>query len=258
MDRASGFGEDSKNFEDTGGLRVRIPSGSLFLMVILEIYSLLLNKYRRQLWWPVTEEGQIKPEYTGGPKNDKQRLEVAIGAVLTQNTSWKNAEKAIMNLNRKSLIDIEKIKKIGIKELDEVVRPSGFYRQKTERLKLLAEFLESRDFSSIKREELIRIKGIGPETADSILLYACGKPEFVVDAYTKRIFNRLGLINTENYEEVKRLFQRALTGNNNLIQTYQEFHALIVEHAKQHCKKEPECASCPIKKECNYYKQLKQ
>ena len=220
-------------------------------MKLIEIYNLLLKAYGQQLWWPTTKEGKIKPEYTGGPKNDKQKLEVSIGAILTQNTSWKNVEKTIVNLNKEKLIDVKKIKEIKKESLEEIIRPSGFFKQKAERLKIFSDFISNKKFSKLKRQELLSVKGIGPETADSILLYACGKPEFVVDAYTKRVFNRLGLINTEDYNKVKEFFQKNLPED---VKIYQEFHALIVEHAKKFCKKTPECMNCPLKNFCKYYK----
>ncbi len=220
-------------------------------MQLLSIFNILLKEYGFQSWWPTTPEGEIKPKYTGGPKNDKQRLEVAIGAILTQNTSWKNVEKAIVNLNRENLIDVEKLKKIKKENLEEIIRPSGFYKQKAKSLKTFVDFISGKKFSEFTREDLLKIKGIGPETADSILLYACEKSEFVVDAYTKRIFNRLGLIKTENYQEIQNFFQNNLPKD---VKLYQEFHALIVEHAKRFCKKEPECGKCPLKGHCKYYK----
>ncbi len=220
-------------------------------MKIINIYRALLEKYGSQLWWPTTREGEVNPQYTGGPKNNRQRLEIAIGAILTQNTSWKNVEKAIVNLNRENLIDLEELKQVKVERLEELIRPSGFYKQKAERLKIFVKFLSNKNFSELTREELLKVKGIGPETADSILLYACGKQEFVVDAYTKRIFSRLGLIDSENYQEVKNFFQANLPQNTKL---YQEFHALIVEHAKRFCRKEPNCRDCPLNSKCNYSK----
>ncbi len=222
-------------------------------MELINIYNALLEEYGSQLWWPTTSEGEIKPQYTGGPKSDKQRLEICIGAILTQNTSWKNVEKAIVNLNKENLIDLEKLKKIEIKKMEELIRPSGFFKQKAERLKIFAEFLSNKKFFELTREELLKVKGIGPETADSILLYACGKPEFVVDAYTKRIFGRVGSIKTEKYDEIKNFFQSNLHQDPKL---YQEFHALIVEHAKRFCKKEPECKLCPLRNQCQYFRKL--
>ena len=220
-------------------------------MNLEKIYNTLLKEYGSQQWWPVTGEREIKPRYTGGPKTEKQRLEVTIGAILTQNTSWKNVEKAIENLNRENLIDVEKMRNIGQKDLQKIIRPSGFFRQKAERLKIFADFIPNRKFESLTRKKLLELKGIGPETADSILLYACGKPEFVVDAYTKRIFNRLGFIGAEDCHEIKDFFQKNLPKD---VKLYQEFHSLIVEHAKRFCKKVPDCKACPLRKSCNYYK----
>ena len=220
-------------------------------MSILNIYNILLQAYGPQKWWPTTNKGQIKPEYTGGPKNDKHRLEVSIGAILAQNTSWKNAEKAIENLNSEDLMDVEKLKKVPDKKLQEVIKPSGFFVQKTNTIKEFVNFISDKKFENITREGLLSLKGIGPETADSILLYTCEKPEFVVDAYTKRIFSRIGLIKSEKYEEIKMFFQKNLPKNTKL---YQEYHALIVEHAKKICKKEPECEGCPLLNMCLFGK----
>src|SRR3989338_3633442 len=212
-------------------------------MQFLDVYKTFLENYGAQLWWPTTPEGEVNPQYTGGSKTNKQRLEVCLGAILTQNTSWKNVEKAIVNLNSERLVDLEKIQKIKKERLEELIRPSGFYKQKAERLKTFADFIFGKNFSEVTREDLLKLKGIGPETADSILLYACEKPEFVVDAYTKRIFGRFGLINLEEYQGVKEIFEKNLPKD---VKLYQEFHALIVEHAKRFCKKEPECANCQL------------
>lgn len=225
-------------------------------MQLVDIYSILLKEYGPQGWWPTTQEGKTKPEYSGGPKNNRQKLEVAVGAILAQNTSWKNAERAIENLNRKNLLDTEKLKTIGLPELQEIIRPSGFYNQKAERLKIFTVFIRGKSWGRISRENLLQLKGIGTETADSILLYACGKPEFVVDAYTKRIFSRLGFISDEQKGASVKLFFEACLPKDTKI--FQEFHALIVEHAKRFCKKAPECRPCPLKEYCKYYKTVNQ
>ncbi len=238
---------------------------------LLKFYNIFLKDYGPQNWWPTTQEGDLKPKYTGGPKNDKQRFEVAIGAILSQNTSWKNVEKAILNLNRENLIDIQKLRKIPQKDLEKVIRPSGFFVQKAEKLKTFSEFIQNKKFENLTREQLLSLKGIGPETADSILLYACGKPEFVVDAYTRRIFGRLfsereqkgksfsaseeksPKTNWNKYEEVKDFFETNLPKD---VKLYQEYHALLVEHAKRFCKKEPECRGCPLLENCGFGKNL--
>ena len=216
---------------------------------LVEIYQLLLKEYGAQNWWPVTEEGKTKPEYTGGPKNGRQRLEAAVGAILTQNTSWKNVEKAIENLNSRDLINLKRLKEIPEKDLQETIRPSGFFVQKANTIKTFVNFISDKKFETLTREQLLNLKGIGPETADSILLHACGKPEFVVDAYTKRIFSRLGLINTDKYEHVKEFFEKNLPKD---VKLFQEYHALLVEHAKRFCRKEPECKNCPLLGICGF------
>lgn len=234
--------------------KIQQASSKKFHMTPENLYKILLNQYRPQKWWPTTENGKLKPEYSGGPKNGRQKLEVAIGAILAQNTSWKNAEKAIINLNIENLIDKDKLKNIKTPELEKLVRPSGFYRQKARTIKTFLEFLDAKNFGALQREALLELKGIGPETADSILLYACGKPEFVADAYTKRIVNRLGILKTADYSEIKIFFQKNLQANPKI---YQEFHSLLVEHAKRFCRKAPLCKNCPLKNKCAYCKHRK-
>jgi len=214
---------------------------------IKRIYSILYKRFGPQGWWPLTLEGQLHPKHHGkAPKNDKQRFEIIIGAILTQNTNWKNVEKAICNLNKEKLININKIKKINKKRLASLIRPSGYYNQKAERLKIIADFISQN--KNPKREQLLEIKGIGPETADSILLYALQKPFFVVDAYTKRIFSRLGLCNGKcSYGELQKLFHKNLQKK---IKLFNEYHALLVELGKNHCKTKPICKNCPINKLC--------
>lgn len=199
-------------------------------------------------------KNELYPKHHGlEPRNDKERFEIIIGAILTQNTNWKNVEKAIFNLNKENLISIEKIKKINIKKLAELIRPSGYYNQKAERLKIIADFLSRNPIKKLKEEDteklrkkLLKIKGIGPETGDSILLYAFDKPIFVVDAYTKRIFNRLGY-KEKTYEEFQKLFMDNLEKDQKL---FNEYHALLVELGKSYCRKKPLCKECPINGLC--------
>ena len=214
---------------------------------IQKIYSILYKKFGPQGWWPTTLENELHPKHHGiAPRNDKEKFEIIIGAVLTQNTNWKNVEKAIFNLNKAKLVDINKIKKINKKKLASLIRPSGYYNQKAERLKLVAGFFNKN--KNPTREELLVIKGIGPETADSILLYAFNKPFFVVDAYTKRIFSRLGFCDGKcSYDELQQLFQKNLPKKTKL---FNEYHALLVELGKNYCKKKPVCTSCPLNKLC--------
>lgn len=216
---------------------------------IKKVYNMLLKEYGKQNWWPTTLEGELHPSYHGKKIGVKQRFEIIVGAILTQNTSWKNVEKAIFNLNHEKVLDISRIKKISKEKLAELIRPSGYFNQKAERLKIAAEFFSKNDCPS--REELLKVKGIGPETADSILLYAFNKPFFVVDAYTKRVFSRIGVCKKDSgYDEIQDLFYKSL-GKNTLI--FNEYHALIVELAKRKCTKNPECAGCPVRKICKRF-----
>lgn len=189
-------------------------------------------------------------------KNRKEVLEAGISDILaknisrkgkvitkdnifTQNTSWKNVEKAIINLNKAKLISIDKLDKIPEKKLAELIRPSGYYNQKAKKLKALVLFLKTNPLPKLKkiptdklRHMLLAVHGIGPETADSILLYALGRPVFVVDAYTRRVFPKM---RDKSYSEIQDFFHKSLNKETGL---FQEYHALIVEHAKNvHPKK---------------------
>ena len=228
---------------------------------IKKIYEVLLNKFGTQKWWPVTLENELVPKYHKNIElSERQKLEICFGAILTQNTNWKNVEKAIINLNKNKLIDVNKIIKIDNKELAEIIKPSGYNNQKAKKLKNFCGFL-SRNYrgelnsffkNNIQklREELLSINGIGPETADSIILYAAKKPIFVVDAYTKRVFGRLGF-REKNYDEMQQLFMKSLPNSEKL---FNECHALIVELGKNTCKKQPLCGQCPLNAYCSYYK----
>lgn len=225
-----------------------------------EIYSKLYSDFGPQRWWPVTKEGEAVPKYHKNRNlTEKQKLEICFGAILTQNTSWKNVEKAIVNLNKNNLIDIEKILKIKNKRLAEIIRPSGYYNQKAKKIKNFCNFLAKRHRSLRKlfensvselRKELLSVNGIGPETADSIILYAAKKPVFVVDAYTKRILNRIGYREMA-YDELQRLFMESLPNSEKL---FNEYHALLVELGKNTCKRNPLCNECPVSRHCNYCK----
>lgn len=227
---------------------------------IKRIYDDLFTAFGPQGWWPVTGEGKAHPAYSGGPKNGKQQLEVCFGAVLAQNTNWNNAEKAIIELNKNQLIDARKIRKIGVKRLALIIRSSGYHNQKAKKLKNFCDFLLKscngnlgllfRKHIDDLRKELLSIKGIGPETADSIILYAAKKPIFVIDAYTKRIINRVGF-KEETYGELQELFMQSLPNSERL---FNECHALLVELGKNICKKEPLCRKCPVNINCNHYK----
>ncbi|MBN2038600.1 MAG: endonuclease III domain-containing protein [Spirochaetes bacterium] len=210
---------------------------------LLQIYNSMLNFYGPQGWWPLTscKNGSKKTDepdngkgYHPGdysfPKNSRQRFEICIGAVLTQNTAWTNVEKALVNLRENKLLSANSIKKADVEILKKSIKPAGYYNQKSVYLKELADFFISLKGKVPARGELMNVKGIGPETADSILLYAYNQLEFVVDNYTKRIFSETGFFDkSANYHKIKEIFISKLPED---IVIYQEFHALIVLHAK--------------------------
>jgi len=201
------------------------------------IYKLLYEHFGPQNWWPADSE-----------------FEVIIGAILTQNTNWKNVEKAIENLKSENCLTPEKINQLQTPELAELIRPAGYYKVKAKRLKNFIKFLfENYDgrlenlaplSTSLLREQLLSIKGIGPETADSILLYALDREVFVVDTYTARIAIRHHLIEPQtDYNQLQELFQSNLTPE---IKRFNEFHALLVQAGKNFCKTKPPCEQCPL------------
>lgn len=201
--------------------------------MVKQMYNRLLKKYGPQGWWPLQEHKGVNMTKTGSskgyhpgdfdfPKNERQRFEICVGAILTQNTNWANVEKALTGLGK---VSCSKIIKMDIDELKKRIRPAGYYNQKARKLKEFAEFY-NRLKRKPTREELLSIWGIGPETADSMLLYAWKEPRFVVDAYTKRIFGMEG----KDYDDVQKHFEKKLPKDHKV---YQEYHALIVEHAKR-------------------------
>jgi endonuclease-3 related protein len=200
---------------------------------MLEIYEALLKRFGPQEWWPMS--GRFSPP----------EWEVEVGAILTQNAAWKNVEKALDNLIREGITRKKDILRVHEKKLAELIIPSGYYNQKARKLRILAGFS-----GKPTRESLLSLWGIGPETADSILLYAYGVPEFVVDAYTRRIFTRLGILSgKETYSEVKEVFESRIPAD---VELYKEFHALIVRLAKENCRTKPECGGCPLEGRCGY------
>lgn len=223
------------------------------------VYGRLLNHFTPQGWWPLTLEGFHPKHHSGKPKTDKHKFEIIIGAILTQNTNWKNVEKALYNLNKNNLIDTKKINKIKTEKLAELIRPSGYYNQKANTLKNFSCFLFKNYNYDLKklfnqntkklREELLSIKGIGPETADSIILYAAEKPIFVIDTYTKRIYSKITDTKKElKYEELQKIFENNLKKD---VRLFNEYHALLVELGKNYCKnKKPLCEKCPVKVYC--------
>ena len=212
---------------------------------IQSFYENLLKEYGHQGWWPLlcckgcnpTKTGSVKgyhPKDYSYPKTDNQRFEICIGSILTQNTSWVNVEKALINLKRLKSISAKAILGLGSDDLREAIKPAGYYNQKARKLKEFAKFYLLLKGKTPLREELLSVWGIGPETADSILLYGYKIPSFVIDAYTKRIFSNLGF-KEDSYDSLKELFEKNLKKD---YRVYQEYHALIVEHAKRYSKKE--------------------
>jgi endonuclease-3 related protein len=206
----------------------------------MKIYDLLHAHYGDLNWWPADSP-----------------YEVIVGAVLTQNTSWINVEKAIANfgnsLSPQAVADME------VSKLIEIIRPAGFFNQKAAYLKAVTEWFARYNFdvSAVKRKsleklrpELLAVKGVGKETADSILLYAFGFPIFVVDAYTVRLCDRLPLDVGKGYDAVKAYFEANLPNDAKI---FNNFHALIVINGKDHCRKsKPQCASCPLNEHCKH------
>jgi len=206
---------------------------------LMEMFDLMLNHFGPQHWWP-----------------GEDALEMMVGAILTQNTSWNNVEKAIENLKKRGILNIEALNGIPISELAEEIRPAGYFNIKAARLKNLIKFIVERydgdipmllmEKSDTLRECLLSIKGVGPETADSILLYAVERPVFVIDTYTHRILNRHGLADDQaSYYELQELFTDNLAEDTGL---FNEFHALIVRIGKEYCRRKPLCNICPLEK----------
>ncbi len=210
--------------------------------MLLKIYDKLLNRFGKRNWW-----------------HADTKFEVIVGAILTQQASWKNVEIAISNLKRKNLIEPKSLYNLPITKLEQLIKPSGFFKVKTKRLRSFLKFFIDKYDGNLEnmfevplenlRKELLSVHGIGPETCDSILLYAGDKPIFVVDAYTVRLCQRYPLINSKKYEEIQELFQKNLPKNVNL---FNEFHALIVELGKNYCKIKPVCEKCPLNEGCKY------
>lgn len=202
-------------------------------------YQRLYAYFGPQHWWP-----------------GETPFEVMVGAILTQNTSWSNVEKAISNLKKNNLLELDKLYGLSEEKLASLIRPSGYYNLKAKRLKELLRFLKKTYGGNISkmrrgktqdlRAQLLKVNGVGPETADSILLYALGKPVFVVDAYTKRILFMHGFIKEgASYDEVKNLFMQNLK---NEVKLFNEYHALLVKLGKYFClKSKPKCRLCPLR-----------
>jgi endonuclease III related protein len=209
---------------------------------IFQTYKKFLNLYGAQGWWPLLDCNGCNPTKTGAiqgyhprdysyPKNNQQKFEIIVGAILTQNTSWTSVEKALLNLKEMQIIDGKKIITVDENKLKNAIMPAGYYNQKAKYLKNISDFFISLEGKTPSRNEILAVKGVGNETADSILLYAYKQPEFVVDSYTKRVFTNLRIISDDmNYLQIKDIFEKNLPRD---FKIYQEYHALIVEHAKR-------------------------
>lgn len=244
----------------------RSPDHPIIRSEIPQYYTALLSRYGPQNWWPA-----------------RSRFEVIVGAYLTQNTNWSNVEKAMVNLRLARRLSISAMRATPIDELERLVRPSGYFRQKARNLKTFIAFLDERYFGSLTRMfaqpteklriELLELNGVGPETADSILLYAGNHPVFVIDAYTRRILLRHAIIGEgTGYEEIRAMIEHAISNSQSgplvaknavsdprhpvsrmsssarseLAQHYNELHALIVRAGNHYCRTKPICEGCPL------------
>jgi endonuclease III related protein len=208
------------------------------MQVLLEMYQKLYRAFGPQYWWP-----------------GETPFEVAVGAILTQNTNWGNVEKAIKNLKQRKVLSVKAIHELPASELAALIRPAGYFNIKTKRLKSFIGFLSNDFHGSMQkmkkddmhslREKLLDVNGIGPETADSILLYALEKPSFVIDAYTKRVLSRHKIMEHDrSYDEFQGLFHAALQKD---VRFFNEYHALFVKVGKTYCKRNiPLCDQCPL------------
>ena len=202
-----------------------------------KIYKILQDSLGRQHWWP-----------------GESAFEVMVGAILTQNTNWSNVESSIANLKAANVLAPKKLFSLSPAALAELIRPSGYYNIKAKRLRSFLKYLIERYDGSIEkmekvdvatlREEILSVSGIGKETADSILLYALGKPVFVIDTYTKRILVRHNIVDEDaDYDAMQELFTSALADD---VKLFNEYHALIVNVGKHWCRTKPKCEECPL------------
>lgn len=215
------------------------------MLELIDFYKVLNSRFGFLNWWPADS-----------------REEVVVGAILTQQASWKNVEKAIANLKSADMISVEKLAKTDLGKLERLVKPSGFYKQKARRLKSLMKYVYE-NYASFEnlfnknveelRKELLEQNGIGKETADSIVLYAAGKPVFVIDAYTKRIVERVYGLKMD-YDDLQNFMENKIERNTVL---YKDFHAQFVELGKNYCRTKPLCDDCPLNVFCKFNLGLK-
>ena len=217
--------------------RIRQHATSLQARELREIYDRLFAAYGPQHWWPA-----------------RTKTEIVVGAILTQNTAWGNVERAIANLRAAKTLNWRSLRDVSQARLEELIRPAGTFRVKARRLKAFVDCLWKEHGGSLAsmvggpleaaRARLLAVPGIGPETADAILLYAGKRPTFVVDAYTVRVLRRHFIIDEKAaYETVRRIFLDALPPD---VPTLNEYHALLVELGKRHCRKAARCDGCPL------------
>lgn len=218
---------------------IRSPRRKASRMALFSLYRALYRHYGPRHWWPADTP-----------------FEVVVGAILTQNTAWKNVEKAIRNLKGENLLSPARLSGVSVSKLAGLIRPAGYFNVKAARLKNFLQFLKKKYQNQLAnlfrlplselRSELLSVNGIGEETADSIILYAADRGIFVVDAYTRRLLARHRYIRgDETYGSLQLLFHRALPRR---VSLFNEFHALIVETGKDYCRKTPRCETCPLRK----------
>lgn len=227
---------------------------------IMKIYKILYSNYGAQGWWPFINNKGTNDEKEGNtqgyhildysfPKNEEHVFEVCLGSILTQNTTFTSVVKSLHNLNDIEALNYKRIKELPIDELKALIRPSGYYNQKSNYILEFIKFFESLKGRIPTRDELLGVKGIGEETADSILLFAYNQAQFKVDAYTKRMLTHYNFTpQNAKYKDIKAFMEKEIKkeiiDEKELVIIYQEYHALIVNHAKKYYSKKPYGNGC--------------